>query len=106
MGLSCVAAAGVASAETPSEPQEQFTCTQGAVKRLISIYRDAGQTSAAGCHVEYTKEGRSRTVWSATSKSGYPYCIKKALTLVTALTRSHYECRPHTGQSAEDGGSP
>jgi hypothetical protein len=104
MGLSClVAAASVAGGETPSDPHEQFICTSGASKRLVSIYREPGRP---GCHVDYVRDGSARTVWSASAKGSYAYCVKKALSLVTTLSKSNYACKPGTGEAPEESSSP
>lgn len=86
----CVAAA---RAQAQPAPHEEFTCTSGAVTRLISIFNlsvSAGQPGA--CRVDYTKDGKTKTLWSASND--YPYCVQKALSLVTKLTESNYSCRP------------
>lgn len=88
----CVAAAGV-RAQTRPGPHEEFTCTSGAATRLVSIFNlsaSEGQTGA--CRVDYTKDGKTSTLWSA--RNDYPYCVEKALSLVTKLTESNYSCKP------------
>jgi hypothetical protein len=52
------------------------------------------------CRVDYTKDGVTKTMWSA--KTGRAYCTKRATTLVTKLAESHYSCTLQT--AAEPGG--
>jgi hypothetical protein len=86
----------MSAAATPDgSAHERFVCRSGPSMRVISIYRDtsAGDERAAGCHVDYTREGATRTVWSASTR-GYAYCVKKALTLVATLSKDRYACTP------------
>jgi hypothetical protein len=46
------------------------------------------------CRVDYTRNGRTTTLWS--SKTGYAYCVAKAATLVTKLAEGHYSCKPQS----------
>jgi hypothetical protein len=87
---------------------ERFVCKAGPSLRVISIYRDASGDAerATGCHVDYTREGATRTVWSASAKSGYAYCVKKALSLVTTLSKGRYACTPDTVGQAGKADSP
>ncbi len=73
---------------------EQFTCTSGSSTRLISIYRAADDGDLGRCRVDYTKDGSTKTVWSA--NRDYAYCVKRALRLVTRLSSSNYSCTPAT----------
>jgi hypothetical protein len=110
--IACVLGAGVSSAPASSaqseSAHERFVCKAGPSLRVISIYRDpAGDAArATGCHVDYTREGATRTVWSASTKSGYAYCVKKALSLVTTLTKDRYACTPDSVERAGEADSP
>ena len=73
---------------------EQFKCTSGASTRLVSIYRATDEGDLGSCRVDYTKDGATRTLWSASR--GYAYCVKRAVELVTKLTRDNYSCAPST----------
>jgi hypothetical protein len=79
---------------------EQFTCIRGASTRLISIYRADDGADLGRCRVDYTKDGSTKTLWSANRK--YPYCVKQALRLVTRLSSSNYSCTPSTVVPPDD----
>jgi hypothetical protein len=92
---------GVASALSwGGTAAERFTCTAGSSTRLISIYRSTDEGDAGSCRVDYTKNGSTRTVWSA--NSGYAYCVKRAVELVTKLTHGNYSCAPSTLDQGQD----
>ena len=95
--IACVAWSGSGSAGT--QAAERFTCTSGASKRLISIYRGGDEREAGRCHVDYTKGGSTKTVWSATDD--YASCVKQAVALVTKLSRSNYSCTPSTVEPSD-----
>jgi hypothetical protein len=97
----CLATSGATGGQARTQPHEEFTCTSGPTKRLVSIYRNASD-GAAGCRVDYTKGGETKTLWS--SKDDYPYCVKKAVELVTKLAKANYSCKPETIGQSEDSG--
>jgi hypothetical protein len=82
---------------------EQFTCRSPSSTRLISIYRAADDADLGRCRVDYTKDGSTKTVWSA--NRNYAYCVKQALRLVTRLSSSNYSCTPSTLEPS-DGAQP
>jgi hypothetical protein len=84
----------IGNARAGPQAAEQFTCTSGSSTRLISIYRAADDAGMGRCRVDYTKDGSTKTVWSASR--GYAYCVKQALRLVTRLSSSNYSCTPST----------
>jgi len=86
-------------AQTQPGPHEDFTCTSGAVTRLISIFNLSAQGQTGACRVDYTKDGKTNTLWSA--RNDYPYCVEKALSLVTRLTESNYSCRPEAKEQPD-----
>ena len=96
-----------AQADAPIEPHEVFVCRHGADTRLVSIF-DANaaedRRQLGGCRVDYTREGRTDTVW--TSKTNHAYCIQKAITLVTKLGQSRFACTPQTVAHAPPPASP
>jgi hypothetical protein len=95
IGTLCFGTLWVAAdrAQTQPGPHEEFTCTSGAVTRLISIFDlSASEGQPGACRVDYTKDGKTSTLWSA--RNDYPYCVQKALSLVTKLTESNYSCSP------------
>jgi hypothetical protein len=99
---------GVAIAEGSwpevSDPSghEQFVCVSSSNRRLISIYR-IDDHRARGCRVDYTRDGKTRTLWSAVHD--YPYCVRKALTLVGKLSKEKFNCTPQT-EPAQPSASP
>jgi hypothetical protein len=95
--IACLAGSGSVSAET--QAAERFTCTSGASKRLINIYRGGDEHNTGRCHVDYTKGSATKTVWSATGD--YASCVKQAVALVTKLSRSNYSCTPSTVEPSD-----
>jgi len=90
--IACFCVIGTGRAEPPVA--EQFTCTRGASTRLISIYRATADADSGRCRVDYTKDGSTKKVFSASRD--YAYCVKQALRLVTRLSSSNYSCTPST----------
>jgi hypothetical protein len=73
--------------------QERFICSlPGAPDRLIGIYR--APDSAQRCRVDYTREGKTRSLWSA--GHDYAYCVRKALAIVGLLEQVRFKCSPQT----------
>jgi len=98
-----VAAAGANSGQAQTESHEDFICTSGPVKRVVSVFnRDIfdGQRRVGGCRVDYTKDGETKTVWS--SKTGRAYCATKAASLVTNLVKGNFSCRAETSEQPEE----
>jgi hypothetical protein len=84
-------------AEAPPEARERFVCTVGGTLRYIDIYRSAARgPRAGGCRVDYTKNGMTRQIWAASGE--YAYCVKRALALVTKLSRGKYSCKPESAE--------
>jgi hypothetical protein len=102
----CLGLGSAGSAQSLTESHEQFLCTSGPAKRLVSIYRNTSgrEWGSGGCRVDYTKGGETKTVWS--SKNDYAYCTKRALALVTKLTQGNYSCKPETVEPRPEIGSP
>jgi hypothetical protein len=95
--------AGAGWAVPQPESRERFVCTFGASNRYVDIYRLASRgPRGAGCRVDYTRDGVTRPVWS--SGGDYAYCVKKAVGLVTQLSKGHFTCRPQTVGQSEIGG--
>jgi hypothetical protein len=86
----CLTVVGSSRGQTPSESHEQFICTSGPVKRVVSIYKK----ESGACRVDYKKGGETTTVWK--SNKDHAYCTGKALSLVTKLVEGHFSCRPET----------
>jgi len=81
------------------ESHERFICTSGPVKRVVGIFNRHAANGHGGCRVDYTKNGKTKTVWSSTN--GYAYCVAKALSLVTNLGQSNFSCKPEAVQPDE-----
>jgi hypothetical protein len=76
--------------------QEQFICSlPGASDRLIGIYRAANGSQR--CRVDYTREGKTRSLWSA--GHDYAYCVRKALEIVGLLEQVRFKCSPQTREA-------
>jgi hypothetical protein len=95
--IACLAGSGSVSAGT--QAAERFTCTSGADKRLINIYRGGDERDAGRCRVDYTKGGSTKTVWSASGD--YASCVKQAVALVTKLSKNNYSCTPSTVEPSD-----
>jgi hypothetical protein len=94
------AAATASWGEAQPESRERFVCTFGAGQRFIDIYRLAARgPRGAGCRVDYTKNGLTKQVWSASGD--YAYCVKKAVGLVTKLSKGNFSCKPQTSVKPE-----
>jgi hypothetical protein len=76
----------------------RFVCAFGDSRRLIDIYRLASGGPRGECRVDYTRNGVTTRVWSA--KGDYAYCVKKAVGLVTTLSKGHFTCKPQTAEPA------
>jgi hypothetical protein len=103
VSILCLAAAGASSGQSRQQSHQEFICTSGPVKRVVSIFNSPtsdGKRESGACRVDYTKNGETRTVWS--SKSGYAYCVAKAVSLVTKLTKGNYSCKPDTVERPDE----
>lgn len=98
LSILCVGFAGTSGGQTPPESHEEFVCTAGTVRKIVRIYNHPapnGEHGARGvCRVDYTKDGKTRTLWS--SSTGHAYCTTKALSLVTKLIQDKYTCKPES----------
>ena len=103
IGIICLVAAS-ASAQAQMESHEKFVCASGPVKRVVAIFKDNGKRESSGCRVDYTKDGKTKTVWS--SNNDYAYCVAKAVSLVTKLTEGNFSCKPETVEQPEESGTP
>jgi hypothetical protein len=100
-----VITANAAIAEPQPESRERFVCTFGSSHRFIDIYRlAAGGPRRGGCRVDYTRDGVTRRLWSASGD--YAYCVKRAVGLVTTLSRGNFSCRPQTAEPSAGSGAP
>jgi hypothetical protein len=81
---------GASLAEAPS--QQDFYCEQGSTTRIVSIITlpVSDRQPRGSCHVDYTKDKVTKTLWS--SSTGHGYCIKMATAFVTKLAEDHYSC--------------
>jgi hypothetical protein len=83
---------GNANAQSPSH--EDFICSSGTTQRIVSIisFGPSEKQPHGACRVDYTKDGKTKTLWS--SGTSRAYCTKPATSLVTKLTEAHYSCHP------------
>jgi hypothetical protein len=106
--LACVGLliAPLARSAPPAQPPHQdFTCTFGTEKRVISVYNDDtanGGGKHGSCRVDYTKGGTTKTLWS--SSSDRAYCAQKATSLVTKLAQGRFSCRAATLEQPDEAG--
>jgi hypothetical protein len=103
----CLAMASASRGQAPMESHEEFVCTSGPVKRVVSIYNrtgSSGKQESGACRVDYTKDGKTQTVW--TSKSDPAYCTAKALSLVTKLVEGNYSCKPEALEHSDGTETP
>jgi hypothetical protein len=82
----------IATAQARSD--EEFICTFGSDKRMVSVVKTDAAREPKACRVDYTRNGKTTTLWS--SKTGYAYCVAKAASLVTKLAEGHYSCKPQS----------
>ena len=95
IALVCPGFAGPIQGQAAMEPHEQFVCSAGSIIKVVSIYQKAAantQHARTSCRVDYTKEGKTTTLWSSTADRSF--CTSKALALVTKLMQDHYSCMP------------
>jgi hypothetical protein len=85
---------------TQAESNEEFVCTFGSDNRMVSVVKTDAAREPKACRVDYTRNGRTTTLWS--SKTGYAYCVAKAASLVTKLAEGHYSCRPQLVGAPDD----
>jgi hypothetical protein len=93
----CFGFAGASVGQTPMESHEEFVCTSGPERKIVSIYNHTavnGEHARGACRVDYTTAGKTRTLWSSTSD--HAYCTRKALSLVTRLIQGKYTCKPES----------
>ena len=77
-----------------AQSKEEFICTLGSENRMVSVVKTDAARAPKACRVDYTRNGRTTTLWS--SKTGYAYCVAKAASLVTKLAERHYSCTPQS----------
>jgi hypothetical protein len=85
---------------TQAQSNEEFICTFGSESRTVSVVRTDTAREPKACRVDYTRNGKTTTLWS--SKTGYAYCVAKAASLVTKLAEGHYSCKPHSVGAPDD----
>ena len=82
------------------QANEEFVCNFGSDNRTVSVVKTDVAHEPKACRVDYTRNGRTTTLWS--SKTGYAYCVAKAASLVTKLAEGHYSCKPRSVGSPDD----
>jgi hypothetical protein len=85
---------------TQAQSKEEFICTFGAENRMVSVIKTDAARDPKACRVDYTRNGKTTTLWS--SKTGYAYCVAKATSLVTKLAEGHYSCKPQSVEPPDD----
>jgi hypothetical protein len=85
---------------TQAQSNEEFICTFGSDSRTVSVVKTDAVREPKACRVDYTRNGRTTTLWS--SKTGYAYCVAKAAALVTKLAEGHYSCKPQSVEAPDD----
>jgi hypothetical protein len=91
-------------AQSP-ESRERFVCTSRGSERFIDIYRrESRAPRGGGCRVDYTRDGVTKQVWSASGD--YAYCVKRAVGLVTKLSKGGFVCSPQTVEPPALNGAP
>jgi hypothetical protein len=83
-----------------AQSNEEFICTFGSDHRMVSVVKTDTPREPKACRVDYTRNGRTTTLWS--SKTGYAYCVAKAASLVTKLAEGHYSCKPQSVGAPDD----
>ncbi|HXO33242.1 MAG TPA: hypothetical protein VN901_12905 [Candidatus Acidoferrales bacterium] len=83
-----------------AQSKEEFICTLGSENRMVSVVKTDAARAPKACRVDYTRNGRTTTLWS--SKTGYAYCVAKAASLVTKLAQDHYSCKPQSVGAPDD----
>ena len=83
-----------------AQSNEEFICAFGSEKRMVSVVKTDAAREPKACRVDYTRNGRTTTLWS--SKTGYAYCVAKAASLVTKLAEGHYSCKPQSVGAPDD----
>ena len=89
----------MSQAQAPS--RQEFSCVQGSTMRLVSIVTTppSDRQPRGSCRVDYTKDGVTKTLWSA--NTSHAYCVKKATAFVTKLAEDHYSCNLKTKEQPE-----
>lgn len=83
-----------------AQSNEQFVCTLGPDHRMVNVVKTDATREPKACRVDYTRNGRTMTVWS--SKTSYAFCVNKAASLVTKLAEGKYYCKPQSVGALDD----
>jgi hypothetical protein len=96
--LGCLAAA---AAQAQSDSRQEFVCQFNGETRIVSVHGGTHESGEpAGCRVDYTKGGVTKTLWN--SRSDRRYCAQKAIELVTSLSNAQFKCTPRTIEKPGD----
>jgi hypothetical protein len=95
-----------ANSEAQSQSHQDFICSQGPSKRIVSIisFSPSDRKPRGACRVDYIKNGVTRTIWS--SETDLSYCAKQATQLVTTLVEAHYSCHLETVDQTDEAEAP
>ena len=95
-----ISVAGATMGRAQSQSKEDFICVFGSDQRVVSLVKTGAAHGPQACRVDYTRAGKTKTVWS--SKSDYGYCVTNAARLVTKLAEGHYSCKPHSVGASDE----
>ena len=98
--VSLICLAFVMTSVAQAQSKEEFICTFGSDNRMVSVVKTDAAHQPKACRVDYTRNGRTTTLWS--SKTGYAYCVAKAASLVTKLAEGRYSCKPQSVGPPDD----
>jgi hypothetical protein len=85
-----------------AQSNEEFLCVFGSDKRMVSVVKTDAAREPKACRVDYTRNGKTTTLWS--SKTSYAYCVASAASLLTKLSEGHYSCKPQSVGAPDDRG--
>ena len=98
--VSLICLIGVLIPATLARSEEEFICTFGSDNRMVSVVKTDAAHAPNTCRVDYTRDGRTTTLWS--SKAGYAFCVARAASLVTKLAQGHFSCEPQSVETPDD----
>ena len=103
VGLVFWGMAAACQAQPTGESHEEIICKSGGSKRVVRIYvrpPSKGGREPGSCHVDYTRDGKTTTLW--TSRTNHAFCTAKALSLVTRLVEDKYTCKPEAQEQPDE----
>jgi hypothetical protein len=95
LGCLSVLSAAFAVARSQARTGDDFICTSPTERREIRV--------VPGCHVEYTKDRGTSTLWSSHDPA---YCAAKAAGLVATLVKANFSCKTETTAGTDPAAEP